>query len=194
MFSRRLLVGFFAEILSAFGVTWLVSSPSSASMPTLPASSSEVRRRFLTVCGFVGTLGLSWPRAPRWRPYDLSLGVAYFLGVAAWRVLATFSACSKATGSAGRSGISLSERDDELRARCRGGRNVAFDRSSDLARESSLDFRLRGVWNVPRIASKSEVSMRLNGRALVVGLLHSSDLNSMGSSAEPGRLGDSGSC
>ena len=90
--------------------------------------------------------------------------------------------------------MSLSERDDELRARCCGGCSVAFDRSSDFARESSLDFRLRGVWNVPHIASKSEVSMRINGRALVVGLLHSSDLNSMGSSAEPGRLGDSGSC
>jgi hypothetical protein len=44
------------------------------------------------------------------------------------------------------------------------------------------------------MASRSEVSMRINGRALVVGLLHSSDLNSMGSSAEPGLLGDSGSC
>jgi hypothetical protein len=43
---------------------------------------------------------------------------------------------------------------------------------------------------VPRIASKSELSVRIKERALIAGLLHSSDLNSMGSFAEPGLCGD----
>jgi hypothetical protein len=36
--------------------------------------------------------------------------------------------------------------------------------------------------------------MRIRGRTLVAGLLQSSDLNSKGSSAEPGLRGETGSC
>lgn len=142
--SRRALAGVFIDMLPAFGVTWLdISSSSSASMPTLAASSLERRRRDLSPRDPVGTFGLSWWRA--FRADDLVFGVTCANTGGPCRSLCSPSAASVASGKSGSSGISLSEREEELCVTVLGGCNDVLARSSNTARGSLPALRFRGV-------------------------------------------------